>query len=112
MSSWGGVLSSTNARRSVMTGVHTGRDCWGICWRAWWGRIPDATTLLFRAMGRAAELHLSQLSQYSASAETLCRHPCFAYLGVMFLGDLYASCYEPIANAFTLPRFLELTHCC
>lgn len=51
-------------------------------------------------------------SQCSAPAETLFRHPCFACLGVMFLGDLYASCCEPVANAFTLPRFLELKHCC
>lgn len=33
----------------------------GICWRAWWGRIPHATTLLFWAMDRDAELDLSQL---------------------------------------------------
>lgn len=61
MFSWGGVLSTTNAQQSVMTGMNACWDCWGICWWVWWGSIPDATTLLFWAMDWAAELDLSQL---------------------------------------------------
>lgn len=61
MFSWGGVLSTTNAQQGVMTGVNACWDCWGICWQAWWGRIPDATTLLFWAMDWAAELDILQL---------------------------------------------------
>lgn len=61
MFSRGGVLPTTNALPSAMTGVNTSWDCWGICWRVWWGRIPDASTLLFWAIEQAAELDLSQL---------------------------------------------------
>lgn len=71
MFSRGGVLSTTNAQQSVMTGVNARWDCWGICWRAWWGRIPDATTLLFWAVDRAAELDLSQLQPVFCSYRSI-----------------------------------------
>lgn len=112
MFSWGGVLSTTNAQQSAMTGVNARWDCWGICWQAWWGRIPDATTLLFWAMDRAAELDLSQLQPifcpYRNISETLMLCPSRCHVS----GRPLCIPAEPIADALTLPQISELKHCC
>lgn len=58
-SGWGAVHHQWPAKRD--DGVRVRWDCWGVCWWAWWGRSPHATTWLFWAMDWAAELDLSQL---------------------------------------------------